>query len=771
MKRKSLNTKLLLIITTAFLLLCIGITLLTDYYFVKIIDRTQTQLYAKEVKEIIEQLEHTYLELQDTLMVENYEDQFKNLILDTLRHHYYATPEIEAFPFIVDSAGMVVLHPRLERGFEFEGPPEFLSRITALKKGNFDYTYNGIKSWVIFDYFGKWHWIVCFTLPFNLKYADARNFLEVLVLITAATTISILLLVSIAVTHFIRPITFLTSAATEMAQGNLELQIENTRQDEVGILTQSFIQMRNSIKEKIDFLNEKNVDLQNEIKERRRAEAELKESERKYRTLFEKSTDAIFVVQRGKGGLLDANQAAVRLSGRTLAQLKGLTLSDVTQWEDGDRFNIAASSGKTEELGKATFLRTDRTPRTAILTVVPLDAEAIIVIARDITDALAMEEHLRQVQKLEAIGTLAGGIAHDFNNILSAILGYAELAMMDLPAEEPLRMKLEAIHSSGIRARNLVAQVLTFSRKDDQVKAPINLETLVEDALKLLRPAIPSTIEIRQQINARGSILGDPSRISQIIMNLCTNAYQAMEESGGVLGISLSEVQQRNKADAPGPIAAGRYAKLTISDTGAGIASEHLERIFDPYFTTKPKGKGTGLGLAVVHGIVNSHGGTVRVESRIGKGTRFDLYFPLTAASLDIKKADGYPSTGGNERILLVDDEPEILEMEKEMLNKMGYTVTTMGDPAEALKLFGEQPTGYDLVITDMTMPKITGDKLACELMRMRPDIPVILCTGFSELTSPEKAASMGIKGYLTKPVSMRQLSKMIRKLLTDKGC
>ncbi len=769
MKPKSLTTKLLFIITTAFLLLCAGITLLTDYYYVRIIDKTQTQLYSKEVKEIIGQLEHTYIELQDTLMVEHYEDQFKQLSLDTLRHHYYTDPEIEAFPFIIDRNGVVILHPRHERGFEYDVRPEYISQITAMKKGHFDYTYNGITNWVIFDYFDNWHWIVCYRLPFSLKYADSRNFLKVLVFITAATTISILLLVSIAVTHFIRPITFLTSAATEMAQGNLELEIENTRRDEIGILTQSFIQMRDSIKEKINFLNEKNVDLQTEIKVRRRAEAELKESERKYRTLFEKSTDAIFVVKRGTGDMLDANQAAVRLSGRILPDLKELTLLDVTRWDEHDRFSIIASSGKAEELGRTTFVRPDRTLRTAILTVVPLDAEIFIAIARDITDELAMEEHLRQAQKTEAIGTLAGGIAHDFNNILYAILGYAELALQELADDEPLRINLEAIHQAGIRARNLVAQVLAFSRKDPQIKSPINLEMQVEEALKLLRPAIPSTIDIRKKISAKGRILGDPSRISQIIMNLCTNAYQAMEEIGGILEISLSEVRFKNNADAPTPIPAGRYAKLTISDTGVGIPPEHLERIFDPYFTTKPKGKGTGLGLAVVHGIITSHAGTVQVDSQCGQGTRFDLYFPLTKAPLEIIKADDDQSTGGNERILLVDDEAEILAIQKKMLTKMGYTVTAIEDPEEALNWFGRQPSRYDLVITDMTMPKITGDKLACDLMRIRPDIPVILCTGFSELTTPEKAASMGIKGYLTKPVSMQRLDEMIRKLLADK--
>jgi PAS domain S-box-containing protein len=768
MQIKSLNTKLLLIIATAFVVLCIGITFLTKYYYVKTIDKTQTQLHAKEVQEIIGQLEHTYLELQDTLMVENYEDQFKNLIIDTLRYHYYTNAEIKAFPFIVDGSGMVVLHPRLTRGFEHEERPAYLSQIIAMKKGDFDYEHDGVVSWIIFDYFYKWDWIVCYTLPFDLKYADSRTFLNVLVLITAATTITILILVSIAVTHYVRPITYLTSAATEMAQGNLELDIKNNRTDEIGILTHSFIHMRDSIKEKIDFLNEKNVALEHEIGERRRAEADLKKSERKYRTLFEKSTDAIFVVQRDTGGLQDANQAAARLSDRTLSELRQLTLLDVTQGDNGNPFEIIACAEKAEILGKAAFLRPNRTLRLTSTIIVPLDAEVVIVIARDITEELAMEEHLRQAQKMEAIGTLAGGIAHDFNNILSGILGYAELALQDLVAADPVRQKFEAIYSAGVRARNLVAQILAFSRKDAQHKIPIDLETLVEDALKLLRPAIPATIEIRKEIGAKGRIWADPSRISQIILNLCTNAYQAMQTSGGVLGIDLSEVQLSSAIETRETIPPGRYAKLTISDTGVGIPQEHLDRIFDPYFTTKPKGKGTGLGLAVVHGIIKSHGGYVEVESQPGKGTRFDICFPLTDAPLKRILQDESPATKGKGRVLLVDDEPYLLDVEKEMLTRLGYASTTMSDPTEALKLFGQQPMRYDLVITDMTMPKMTGDKLAREIMQIRSDIPIILCTGYSELVSPEQAATMGIKGYLTKPFSMGPLSDLIGILLGD---
>ncbi len=903
MKFNSINTKLLLIIIMAFCLSCIGIVLLTDYYFEKIIDKTQSQLYSKEVNEILIQLEGAYLELQDTLMVEHYEEQFKKLVLDSLQGKYYISLELGAFPFIIDGKGAVVMHPQFKRGYKYKALPKHISQIVELKKGSFDYTHEEIKSWVTFDYFEKWDWIVSFTLPFHMKYADSRNFLKVLILITGLITIFVIFLVSAAVTHFIRPITFLTSAASEMAHGNLELRIDNRRQDEIGILAQSFVHMRNSIKEKVDFLNDKNIDLQNEIKDRQRvekrlrrseeryrliaenvadviwtmdmdlcftyispsifqlrgytveeamqkslnetllpgslevvmdllknklmliksngnkgwhpvtfeaeqyhkdgstiwthnsarflpgpnkqpvsilgvsrditdrkhAEEEIKESERRYRTLFEKTTDAIFIVERKTGRYLDANQAAVQLSGRTLPELKKLSTLDVTPVGARERFDTVSTSNRPEDLGEVTYLHPDGTRRVAILTSVPLDDEVIIGVARDITDELEMEDQLRQAQKMEAIGTLAGGIAHDFNNILAAILGYAELALADWPHEDSNRKKLEAIHFAGERARDLVAQILSFSRKNEQIRIPIEIHQILKDALRLIRPAIPATIEIQTQIIEGGFVLGDPSMVHQIFMNLCTNAYQAMQETGGILKISLSQIKMEGNAAALAQVPTGFYVKLTVSDTGFGISSENLERIFDPYFTTKEKGKGTGLGLAAVHGIVKSHGGTIRVQSQIGKGTKFNVYLPLVTDDNVIKEKDEPRLIGGKERILLVDDEHDILKIEKEMLKIQGYSVAEKDNPKEALKLFAEQPEQFDLVITDMTMPNITGDILAGEMIKIRSDIPIILCTGFSEFTSKEKAAAMGINGYLVKPVSRKDLLGMIRKVLDEK--
>ncbi len=492
----------------------------------------------------------------------------------------------------------------------------------------------------------------------------------------------------------------------------------------------------------------------------------IQKSEKRYRTLFEKSTDAIFIVERSTGRYLDANEAAIRLCGRKLSELKNLTTQDTTPDKFRERLNIIEKGITTADLGKVTYIRPDGSQRVAILTSVPIDNEAVIGIARDLTDELDMEHQLRQAQKMEAIGTLAGGIAHDFNNILSAILGYSELALAELPPEASLRNKLEAIHSSGERARDLVTQILAFSRKDEQIRSMVELHLILEDTLKLLRPAIPTTIDIQTQISSNCRVLGDPSRIHQVIMNLCTNAYQAMLEAGGTLTISLSEVKMEGRAAAITQLPSGSYCKLVISDTGVGIPSNNLERIFDPYFTTKEKGKGTGLGLAAVHGIVKSHGGAILVESQIMQGTSFQVYFPLTWEKSFIEEQDEAQIAGGNERILIVDDEPDILEIERENLEMLGYKITTKSEPQEALSLFAKGPEHFDLVITDMTMSGLTGEKLSSELLKIRLDIPIILCTGYSSLMSQEKAYSMGIKGFLMKPVKLRELSEMIRNVL-----
>ena len=386
------------------------------------------------------------------------------------------------------------------------------------------------------------------------------------------------------------------------------------------------------------------------------------------------------------------------------------------------------------------------------------------------TQALAeSERQMQQVLKLQAIGTLAGGIAHDFNNILFPIIGYTELTMDDVAEDSPTRRNLEEVLKAANRAKDLVQQILTFSRQNGRERKPVRVQGIVTEALHLLRASIPKTIEIECQIDEGcNAILGDPTQIHQVIMNLGTNAYQAMQEIGGRLEVRLAqtEIDYEETLKRIG-IKMGPHLHLTVADEGVGMEPMVLERIFEPYYTTKEPGKGTGLGLSVIHGIIKNHGGFITVESTPGKGSVFHVYLP-TVEDAEIEAAqDLHPAeTRGSEHILLVDDEPQIADMGSQLLEKMGYRVTARTSSTEALKTFAEHPGAFDLVITDMTMPLMTGDRLAQRLWEIRPGIPVILCTGYNELITEEKAIAMGIRRFLLKPVDKDELAAAVRTAL-----
>ena len=386
------------------------------------------------------------------------------------------------------------------------------------------------------------------------------------------------------------------------------------------------------------------------------------------------------------------------------------------------------------------------------------------------TQALAQsEKQLRQVMKLQAIGTLAGGIAHDFNNILFPIVGYTELTMDDIPANSQAQKNLEEVLKAADRAKKLVQQILTFSRQGSQERKPLKVQFLIKEALKLLRATIPSSIDIDCNIaESCGPIMGDPTQIHQVIMNLCTNAYHAMQDTGGKLEVTLKEIDISYEISvARVGMKVGRHLELTVSDTGHGMEPEVLERIFEPYYTTKEQGKGTGLGLSVIHGIIKNHGGDITVSSQPGKGSKFTVYIPvIDNVEIDVEPAQTVKANQGHERILLIDDEKQIIDIEQQILERLGYRVTSKTDSQEALEEFAAVPDRYDLVITDMTMPKMTGDQLARKLMDIKPDIPVILCTGFNETITEEKALAMGIDKFVMKPIVKDELAHTIRSVL-----
>ena len=516
-----------------------------------------------------------------------------------------------------------------------------------------------------------------------------------------------------------------------------------------------------------------------DITERKRVEEAYVLAEEKYRSIFENAIEGIFQTDLD-GRILSANPAFARIVGYDSPEEITNAVTDVAVQLYADPERRAELVRQIHVFGtvqefEARWCRKDGSIAYISLNVRAVYGEAGEIVflegtVQDITDRKALESRLLQAQKMEAIGTLAGGIAHDFNNILAAIMGYAEMTRNKLGGRHDLQLYLDQVLKSCDRAKNLVAQILTFSRKADQEIRPIDMGPLVKESLKMLRATLPSTIKIN--VNLRQDlcvVLAEPTHIHQVILNLCTNAAQAMREKGGVLEVGLQKIEVTpqtailQKDLGPGP-----YVTLTVGDTGSGISPGILDRIFDPFFTTKQRGEGTGLGLSVVYGIVKRCGGIITVQSEIGGGSVFTVYLPAVSHELESEADSFEPDASGYERILFVDDEDTLVKMAQESLNELGYQVVTTTSSEKALELFRYRPYSFDLVITDMTMPGMTGASLAVELMKIRPDLPVILCTGFSELITEEQARSMGIREFILKPVSFREIARHIRRILSS---
>ncbi len=393
-----------------------------------------------------------------------------------------------------------------------------------------------------------------------------------------------------------------------------------------------------------------------------------------------------------------------------------------------------------------------------------------IHVARDITQQKKMEKELLQSQKMVAIGTLAGGIAHDFNNILQGILGFSELAMHDLPEDSRARKDIGQVISSAERAAALVKQILTFSRKGARQRQVFQPHLIVKEALEMLRATLPASISIKEHIDKEsGSILADPTSIHQIVMNLSTNAYQAMENEKGILTVSLRRKEIDKEKIIENDVFLGPFIELSVQDTGHGMDAETMARLFEPYFTTKEVGKGSGLGLAVVHGIVKTLHGFIEVESEPGKGSTFHVYIPALEEDAPVSvTTEIQEMPGGTERILLVDDESMIVTMNTTILERLGYTVTATTSSVEALEKVRTHADDFDLVITDQAMPDLSGVDLAREIMGIKPGLPIILCSGYSSVISEEAALALGIKRYAMKPVGIATLSKLVREVLDE---
>jgi PAS domain S-box-containing protein len=387
----------------------------------------------------------------------------------------------------------------------------------------------------------------------------------------------------------------------------------------------------------------------------------------------------------------------------------------------------------------------------------------------DLSERKRLEEQLQQAQKMESIGNLAGGIAHDFNNILFPIVGMSELLMEDLPDGSIEQENAGEIYRAGMRGSELVKQILAFSRRSEHRMIPVRIQQILKEVFRLVRATIPSDIDIIRTVQKDcGLVMADAVQVHQVCINLITNAFHAVENDGGKITVGLKETQVNGDGDLESAMAPGRYVRLTVSDTGYGMDSATMEKVFEPYFTTKEQGKGTGLGMAVVYGIVKEHKGDIRIASQPGQGTTVEVFFPLMEKANvlpDEQVADVVVPTG-DERILLVDDEAAVAKLEKLMLESLGYRVTAFTRSLDAGVAFEAAPRAFDLVITDMSMPEMSGDRLAEKILLVRPDTPVIICTGFSERINPERADALGVGGLLTKPVKKADMGTMVRSVL-----
>jgi PAS domain S-box-containing protein len=508
----------------------------------------------------------------------------------------------------------------------------------------------------------------------------------------------------------------------------------------------------------------------------------LQASEEKYRTLMEAVADPVIVYDL-EGRVVYANRAFSRVFGWRGEELIGKKLDFVPSEDTSQTLDKIKQALEGQSLSNH---ETHRLTKDGSLIDVSISAAhykdtkgeiaGIVVSLQDITsrklaesEKAKLEAQLRQAQKMEAIGTLAGGIAHDFNNILGVIIGFADLSMLAAQDNPSLTGNLQKVLDAGIRAKDLVKQILTFSRQTEQEFKPTRLSLVAKELVEMLQATIPPSITMNKEVINDCVVMADSTQLHQVLMNISTNAVQAMQETGGVLSLTLDMIElDEDSVHLVPDIKPGVYQKISISDTGTGIPQERLDRIFDPFFTTKKKGEGTGLGLSVAHGIVKNHGGKITVYSEPGKGTTFTIYLPAltekesTTSISEVKRT--LPT--GNEHILYVDDEELLVEVGASILGKLGYRVTSFISSLKALENFRQNPHDYDLVVTDLNMPMMTGIDLAGELIRLRRDIPIILCTGFSDKVSSTLSQSIGIKKTIMKPIVARDIAIAIREAL-----
>ena len=692
------------------------------------------------------------------------------------------------YAFIIDENGTGVMHPFLQGKDLLDQPEQYAAVIRRMldeKNGKLKASWACVpgtearEQLVIFRHLPQYKWIIGATSYVDEISSPLTAFstlitLDILVFLLAFVGLAYLLSRSVT-----KPLENFTRVLNTSKEGDYSIRLNDHARDEVGSLAKHF----NAFMARLEkFHNELNDESQKAIA----AQKALQANELKRQVLFNQSSQLICILSP-YGILEDVNNSQLEFAKCRDTDVLYKPYWENPWWHHDDQLKQVIKS-VVEKVAQGQPTRLETTHRDGLDAVREIDlsvrpvfnhhdqVEFIVTEARDITDLKQGEQErhkllvqLQKAQKMEAIGTLAGGIAHDFNNILSSIFGYAQLAQMTLDNPEKLKNHMSQILKGAQRASDLVKQILTFSRQSENEKSPLKFHLVVKEALKLLRSSIPTTIAMDIKVETKEMINADPTQMHQMIMNLCTNAYHAMKETGGTMTVSLDTVDQISAEHLSKDYKRrGPFMRLMVKDTGHGMDTQTLEKAFDPYFTTKEMGHGTGLGLALVRAIVEDHQGTCHVDSISGQGTTFFIYLPLVP-----KKRPGEQiidpseniSNQGRETIMVVDDEPDICELTEELLKKFGYSVYTYENGKEALDVFQEGSINFNMVITDMTMPGMTGVALAEAILAKDPDFPIILCSGYNETIGQSQLKDIGIRAFLEKPLDTRQLLATIRSL------
>ena len=724
------------------------------------------------------------------ISVSSYRGEFNHLVnIDDFTESILAYKTGKTgYAYVLNEDGMAVVHPKLQ-GINLlnqsEYPNDFLKQIIKMKNGKINYMWKNPgdpeprEKIVIFKHLPEYKWIVASSSYVEEVFAPLdtfRNFLLIIPVLVVLLSFGITYLISKLVT---KPLASLVDKLEEGATGDFSVRMDDKGYDEFSQLARHF----NSFMGQLEKNQEK---IESEIKKNIEALNALEENELKFRGLFNQSFQYTGILSL-TGTIEEINQSSLDFAGCKPEDVVNRLFWEASWWSHDIDAQQCVKEGVQRAIQgdfvrfETTSISKDSEIKNIDISLKPVfntlnEVAFIITESRDITEykLAALERknlavQLEKSQKMEAIGTLAGGIAHDFNNILSGILGYAQLTDLNLNTPVKAKAHISQIIKGAKRAAELVQQILTFSRKSEYEKHPLFLYIVVKEALKLLRSSIPSTIEISEHFSSRAKVMADSIQMHQVVMNLCTNAYHAMGEKGGLLTVKLGEVDISSDKDFFGhTIKQGKYLELEISDTGCGMDDETLLKAFDPYYTTKEVGKGTGFGLSVVHAIIDEHDGYIKAESSTEQGTSFYIYLPTVdkEATQEISKKENKVLKGGIEKIMVVDDEEDIRIIVQEFLTELGYSITTFENGAKAFDSFQKDPYQYDLVVTDMTMPHMSGDELSKNILEARPDIPIIICTGYNERLTEAQALEMGVKKYVQKPIANEKLSVLIRTIL-----